>query len=59
MPRRDWTGPKGQGPMTGSKMGNCEKNWEKGKKIEFSRWQWNQKCWQRRWLWNRWKKMLD
>ncbi|MDD3263096.1 MAG: DUF5320 domain-containing protein [Candidatus Absconditabacteria bacterium] len=59
MPRRDGTGPKGQGPMTGAKMGNCEKNGEKGKNIEFGRGQGNQRCGQKKGQGNRGKKISD
>ena len=55
MPRRDWTWPKWEWAMTGHKMWNCVKNWEKWKDLEFARWIGNKWCGKRRWEWNRWK----
>lgn len=55
MPRRDGTWPRWEWSMTGQKMGNCEKNGEKWKNLEFARWRWNRWCGKRKWELNRWK----
>lgn len=37
MPRRDKTGPEGQGPMTGRKQGVCQPDMEKNSSPRFGR----------------------
>lgn len=36
MPRRDGSGPKGFGPLTGRRMGNCTKGYGYGRKPTFN-----------------------
>ncbi len=49
MPKRDWTGPKGQWPRTWARMWKC--GWSKN--IPFNEGKWNQWCWEHKWEWNR------
>ena len=49
MPKRDWTGPKGQWPRTWAKMWKC--GWSKN--IPFSEWKGNEWCGGHKWEWNR------
>ena len=49
MPRRDSTGPQGEGSKTGAQMGVCE--WARN--ISFDQWRGNMWCGMRRWRWYR------